>query len=75
MLYSDARQGTLRFQMHLLIETVLLLDPVLLRKYEACLIIGSILNFEALLGAPLIKTTFAPFAHTFVGVSFNWKIL
>ena len=51
---------TLRFQLQdtvLLFGTVLLLDPVHFREYEACLLIGSILNFEALLGAPLIKTT------------------
>ena len=41
----------------LLIGTLLLFDPVLFPKYEAWLLIGSILNFEALLGAPLIKTT------------------
>ena len=33
-------------------ETVLLLGPVPFQKYEAWLLIGSILNFEALLGAP-----------------------
>ena len=51
---------TLRFQLQdtvLLFGTVLLLDPVHFRKYEACLLIGSILNLEALLGAPLLKTT------------------
>ena len=41
----------------LLIGTLLLFDPVLFPKYEAWLLIGSILNFEALLGAALIKTT------------------
>ena len=41
----------------LLIGTLLLFDPVLFPKYEAWLLIGSIPNFEALLGAPLIKTT------------------
>ena len=52
--------STLWFQIQdtvLLFGTVLLLDPVHFRKYPACLLIGSILNFEALLGAPLIKTT------------------
>ena len=35
-----------------------LLDPVHFREDEACLLIGSILNFEALpKRAPLIKTT------------------
>ena len=33
----------------LLIGTLLLFDPVLFPKYEARLLIGSILNFEALL--------------------------
>ena len=41
----------------LLISTLLLFDPVLFPKHEAWLLIGSIPNFEALLGAPLIKTT------------------
>ena len=41
----------------LLFGTILSLDPVHFRKYEACLLIGSILNFEALLGAPAIKST------------------
>ena len=52
--------STLWFQLEdtvLLIGTLLLFDPVLFPKYEAWLLIGSILNFEALLGAPLIKTT------------------
>ena len=51
---------TLWFQLEyadLLISTFLLFDPVLFPIYEARLLIGSILNFEALLGAPLIKTT------------------
>ena len=51
---------TLWFQLEdtvLLIGTLLLFDPVLFPKYEAWLLIGSIPNFEALLGAPLIKTT------------------
>ena len=41
----------------LLIGTLLLFDPILFPKYEAWLSIGSIPNFEALLGASLIKTT------------------
>ena len=41
----------------LLIGTLLLFDPVLFTKYEERLLIESIPNFEALLGAPLIKTT------------------
>ena len=43
--------------MVLLIGTLLLFDPALFPIYEAWLLIGSILNFEALLGARLIKTT------------------
>ena len=42
--------STLRFQLQntaILFGTVLLLDPVHFRKYEVCLLIGSILNFEA----------------------------
>ena len=39
----------------LLIGTLLLFDPVVFPKYEAWLLIGSILIFEALLGAPLIR--------------------
>ena len=38
-------------------QIILLFDPVLFPIYEAWLLFGSILNFEALLGAPLIKTT------------------
>ena len=42
----------------LLIGTLLLFDPVVLFPIcEALLLFGSILNFEALLGAPLIKLT------------------
>ena len=51
---------TLWFQLEdtvLLFGTFLLFDPLLFPMYEAGLLIGSILNFEALLGAPLIKTT------------------
>ena len=69
--------STLRFQLQytvILFRTVLLLDPVHFRKYDACLLIGSILNFEALLGAPLIKNNLAPIAYTFAGVSFNWIV-
>ena len=36
-------------------STLLLFDPVLFQLYEERLLIGSILNFEALLGVPLIK--------------------
>ena len=46
----EAALSTLRFQLQdtvLLFGTVLLLDPVHFRKYEACILIGSILNFEA----------------------------
>ena len=51
--------STLWFQIEdtvLLIGTLLLFDPVLFSLYERC-DFGSILNFEALLGAPLVKTT------------------
>ena len=41
----------------LIFGTVLLLDPVYFRKNEMCLLIGSIFNFEALLGALLIEMT------------------
>jgi len=66
---------TLPFQLQdtvLLFATVLLLDPVHFQKYEACLLSGTILNFEAL-GA-FIKNSLAPIAYTFVGVSFNWSV-
>ena len=54
--------------MVLLIGTVLLFDPVLFPKYEAPLLIGSIPNFEALLGAHNL----APIAY---GVSINWIVI
>ena len=49
---------TLWFQLEgtvLLIGTLLLFDPVLFPKYEAWLLIGSIPNFEALLGQPFFR--------------------
>ena len=52
-LYLDDTH-TLCFQLQdtvLLLRTVLILDPIHFRKYKVCLLIGSILNFEALLGA------------------------
>ena len=70
-------QSTLWFQIEdnvLLIGTFLSFDPVLFPIYEVWLLIGSILNFEALLGAPLIKNNLAPIVYTFVGVSFNWNV-
>ena len=51
---------TLRFQLQdtvLLFGTVLSLYPVHFRKYASHLLIGSMLNFEAFLGAPLIEIT------------------
>ena len=51
---------TLWFQLQntvLLFGTFLFLDPVHFLKYEAWLLIGSILNLGALLGASLIEAT------------------
>ena len=51
---------TLRFQLQdtvLLYGTVLSLYPLHFRKYVSRLLIGSMLNFEAFLGAPLIEIT------------------
>ena len=51
---------TIRFQLQdmvLLFGTILLLDPVHFQKYEVCLLIGSILNFEAFLGPSFMETT------------------
>ena len=69
--------NTLWFQLEdtvLLIGTLLLFDPVLFPKYEAWLLIGSIPNFEALLGAPLIKKPSTYCIYLCVGVSINWIV-
>ena len=57
-----------------LISTFILFDPVLFPIYEARLLIGSILNFEALLGTPLIKqlSTYVLFISGFFKSRWNY---
>ena len=56
--YIITKHMCLWFQLEdtvLLIGKLLLFDPVIFSIYEASPLIGSIVNFESLLGAPRIK--------------------
>ena len=60
---------TLRFQLQdtvLLFGTVLSLYPVHFRKYVSRLLIGSMLNFEAFLGAPFYRNNLAPIKYVVI---------